>query len=117
MHKFFNSYPQTQRRVPDLQAINHTDGRTTGAITPTPRAELNVPPLNVIDSAHYGYVYCMALLPSACWGATTSKREDVRLITGSGDETMRVRHLESIAYPLDVVVTGLEMLAHGTGAP
>ena len=59
----------------------------------------------------------MALLPSTCWGATTSKRQDVLLVTGSGDETMKVRHLGSITYSHDVVVTGLEVLAHGTGAP
>lgn len=107
VHKFFNSYPQTQRRLPDLQAINltssptrDTDGHTFGAIPPTPRAELNVPPRNVIDSAHYGYVYCMTLLPSTYWGATTSTRQDV-LVTGSGDETMKVWRCSP---------TGLELL-------
>ncbi|KAH9173572.1 Zn-dependent exopeptidase [Lactarius sanguifluus] len=108
VHKFFNSYPQTQRRLPDLQAINNTtnltrdtDGHTIGTTPPTPRAELNVPPRNVIDSAHYGYVYCMALLPSTSWGAATSKRQDVLLVTGSGDETMKVWRCSP---------TGLELL-------
>lgn len=108
VHKFFNSYPQTQRRLPDLQAINNitsltrdTDGHTIGTTPPTPRAELNVPARNVIDSAHYGYVYCMALLPSTSWGAATSKRQDVLLVTGSGDETMKVWRCSP---------TGLELL-------
>jgi hypothetical protein len=59
----------------------------------------------------------MALLPSTRWGTTTSNHQNIRLITGSGDETMKVRHSGSITYLHDVVVTGLEMLAHGTGAP
>ena len=116
LHKFFNSYRQTQRRLPDLEAIN-TDGHTNGVIHPAPLAELNVPSRNVIDSAHHGYVYCMALLPSTWWGATTLNPQDVCLITGSGDETMKVRLFESITHPHDVVVTGLEMLAHGTATP
>ncbi|KAI9446065.1 Zn-dependent exopeptidase [Lactarius indigo] len=68
---------------------------------PLQRAELDVPPRNVIDSAHYGYVYCMALLPSTSWGAATSMRQDVLLITGSGDETMKVWRCSH---------TGLELL-------
>ena len=59
----------------------------------------------------------MALMPSTCWGATTSQRQDVRLVTGSGDETMKVRRFASIIYSHDIMVTGLEMLTHGTGAP
>ncbi|KAN0141012.1 Zn-dependent exopeptidase [Lactarius tabidus] len=108
VHKFFNSYPQTQRRLPDLQAINISsltrdiDGLSPGAITPVPHAELHVPPRNVIDSAHYGYVYCMALMPSTCWGVASSKRQDVRLVTGSGDETMKVWRCSP---------TGLELLS------
>ena len=119
MHKFFNSYPQTQRRLPDLQATNQitSDGLSPGAFTPTPRAELNVPPRNVIDSAHYGYVYCMALMPSTGWGATTSQRQPVRLVTGSGDETMKVCRFEGVRYSHDIMVTGLELFAHRIGAP
>jgi hypothetical protein len=59
----------------------------------------------------------MALMPSASWGATTSQRQDVRLVTGSGDETMKVRPFAGITYSHDVVVSGLEMFAYGAGAP
>ena len=59
----------------------------------------------------------MALMPSTCWGATTSQRQDVRLVTGSGDETMKVCRSARITYSHDIGVTGLEMFAHGTGAP
>ena len=44
---------------------------------------LDVPPENVIDSAHYGYVYAMAVLVRG--------EGEVLLVTGSGDETVKVR--------------------------
>ncbi|KAI0256992.1 Zn-dependent exopeptidase [Lactifluus subvellereus] len=96
-HKFFDSYPRSQRRSPDLEASNgistpirSVDGHVVLTNPPTPRAELYIPPQNVIDSAHYGYVYCVALLPSTREGVTQSMREDILLATGSGDETVKV---------------------------
>ena len=53
---------------------------------------------NVIDSAHYGYVYSMAQLPSTMEGnieKTDKDMEDVILITGSGDETVKVVNFTS----------------------
>ncbi|KAI0306265.1 Zn-dependent exopeptidase [Multifurca ochricompacta] len=107
-HKFFNSYPRSQRRSPDLESSNginnpvrDIEGHIVIVSPPTPRVEFNVPPENVIDSAHFGYVYCMALLPSIRAGATNSTREDVLLATGSGDETMKVWRC---------LPTGLELL-------
>ncbi|KAI0263416.1 hypothetical protein BC834DRAFT_887180 [Gloeopeniophorella convolvens] len=107
-HKFFDSYPRTKRRSPDLEASNgantparDADGHVVLVRPPSPRAELNVPARNVIDSAHYGYVYCMALLPSTREGTTNAPRKDVLLATGSGDETMKVWKCSS---------TGLELL-------
>ncbi|KAJ7134317.1 hypothetical protein C8R44DRAFT_662695 [Mycena epipterygia] len=81
-HKFFDSYPQYERKPADIYANNgssrdispHSDRSTV----PAPRAYMDIPAGNVIDSAHYGYIYCMALLP------------DGRLITGSGDELVKV---------------------------
>lgn len=78
------------------------DGIASGQATPTPLCKEGVPKpkgvfqvrsSNVIDSAHYGYVYSMVLLPSAL--ESNVEREDkdmdsVLLITGSGDETVRV---------------------------
>lgn len=51
-----------------------------------PKASLQIPATNVIDSAHYGYVYCMTLLPPV------QKRSNgtTQLVTGSGDETIKV---------------------------
>jgi di- and tripeptidase len=96
-HKFFNSYPRSQRRSPDLESSNGinkflqvTDGHVVFANPPTPHAEFSIPAQNVIDSAHYGYVYCMVLLPSTRQGATSTAQKDVVLATGSGDETVKV---------------------------
>ncbi|KAH9980925.1 Zn-dependent exopeptidase [Lactifluus volemus] len=96
-HKFFDSYPRSQRRSPDLEASNGigipilvVDGHIVLNNPPMARAEFNIPPQNVIDSAHYGYVYCMALFPSTRVGAAHSIHEDVLLATGSGDETVKV---------------------------
>jgi di- and tripeptidase len=96
-HKFFNSYPRSQRRSPDLESSNgvnkllqDTDGHVVFANPPTPRAEFSIPAQNVIDSAHYGYVYCMVLIPSTRQGAISTSQKDVVLATGSGDETVKV---------------------------
>ncbi len=96
-HKFFNSYPRFQRRSPDLESNNGinksaqgADGHVVFVNPPTPRAEFSIPAQNVIDSAHYGYVYCMVLLPSTRQGATSTGQNDVVLATGSGDETVKV---------------------------
>jgi hypothetical protein len=95
-HKFFNSYPRSQRRSPDFESSNginktlHADGHVVFANPPTPRAEFSIPAQNVIDSAHYGYVYCMVLMPSTRQGATSAAQKDVVLATGSGDETVKV---------------------------
>ena len=62
---------------------------------PTARAEFNIPAQNVIDSAHYGYVYCMALLPDTSQRAAGAASKDVLLATGSGDETVKVCGLDS----------------------
>ena len=100
-HKFFNSYPRFQRRSPDLETSNGVndlarslDGHVVFVNPPTARAEFNIPAQNVIDSAHYGYVYCMALLPTASQRATGVTSKDVLLATGSGDETVKVCGLD-----------------------
>ncbi|KAJ3868519.1 hypothetical protein EV359DRAFT_77599 [Lentinula novae-zelandiae] len=78
-HKFFDSYPQFDRRPADLNANNPQ--------TPIPyfSAEiprLEVPPTNVIESEHFGYIYCMTVLDERGVGVT--------LVTGSGDETVKI---------------------------
>ncbi|KAH7097612.1 Zn-dependent exopeptidase [Auriculariales sp. MPI-PUGE-AT-0066] len=51
-----------------------------------------VPAANTLQSAHYGYIYCMALLPSPHISASDPEREDgsIELLTGSGDADVRL---------------------------
>ncbi|KZT09086.1 Zn-dependent exopeptidase [Laetiporus sulphureus 93-53] len=126
VHKFFDSYPQYQRRPADLFARNPTClGCSSGSPPPTPPLTssslpstsgspssstqalqrplimLQVPPANVIYSAHYGYIYCMALVPSSReasddppFGAEADgEMRDLQLVTGSGDETVKLWQL------------------------
>ena len=109
-HKFFDSYPQYQRRPADLNARNsardsHPSSPSIGIPTPPsiddaclvlhpiqpPLSNLQVPQNNVVWSAHYGYVYCMAFSPSLREGSDDSLPLDngeLRLVTGSGDATV-----------------------------
>ena len=85
VHKFFDSYPLYERKPADLFANNNS-----GTNTSDPDANfyipqqgyLSIPATNVIDSAHYGYIYCIAIQEHA---------DSVQLATGSGDETVKVR--------------------------
>jgi di- and tripeptidase len=85
-HKFFDSYPIYQRKPADLHAyLTQQSGRDTpdldcSDITP-PNAYFSIPACNVIDSAHWGYIYCMVVLDD---------EDGVRLATGSGDEFVKV---------------------------
>jgi len=94
VHKFFDSYPQYTHRPADLQANNFS-------LSPSiskdgfggTNSSLNIPATNVIDSAHFGYVYCMTLLPSIREGTGEIAQKQVQnyyLVTGSGDETVKV---------------------------
>jgi di- and tripeptidase len=92
-HRFFDSYPQYERKPADIYAKNGT-GSIHGASSPEsehymPAAQgsLAIPASNVIDSAHYGYIYCMALLEG----------DTVQLATGSGDETVKVSPLLALS--------------------
>jgi di- and tripeptidase len=98
VHKFFDSYPQYQRRPADAFATNGVptpillteDGCMEPLPIPGELAAFDVPLANVADSAHYGYVYCMALLPSTRDPSGESFTEPTHLVTGSGDETVKV---------------------------
>jgi di- and tripeptidase len=88
-HKFFDSYPQYERKPADIHANNEWSGLrgrsspdSDRSNTPPPQDYLSIPAYNVIDSAHYGYIYCMVVLRRG--GQTT------QLATGSGDETVKV---------------------------
>ena len=112
-HKFFDSYPQYERKPADLNARNPTCSTCSTPPTPpssTPPGQLNdssssssqgasyprvlqVPPTNMVWSAHYGYVYCMALVPSLAEGSDDvpiTPGDDIQLVTGSGDSSVKV---------------------------
>jgi di- and tripeptidase len=102
-HKFFDSYPQFEHKPADIHARNSLsrlsdalsrveDLREGGSALMTGE-NCHIPATNVIDSAHYGYVYCMALIPSSrdtSSESITHKGQKVHLVTGSGDETVKV---------------------------
>ncbi|GJE91816.1 Zn-dependent exopeptidase [Phanerochaete sordida] len=125
VHKFFDSYPQYERRTPDLNARNPNLGNPGLATPPSPSGfatpphlqqamaglgdaclipppappptrTLQVPCENTIWSAHYGYVYCMATVPSIREGADDVPRlnpDSALLLSGSGDSTVKVWNL------------------------
>ena len=95
VHKFFaGSHPQYQRtesldsasELPPTQASNATSSRTLCTV-------LSIPVTNIISSAHHGYVYCMAVSPSPHRGSDDPPADAhsyVYLVTGSGDESVKV---------------------------
>ena len=105
-HKFFDSYPQYEHKPADIHANNSSgslpdilsrdeDVQGTSAVLTTSTGEIiQIPATNVIDSAHYGYVYCMALVPSTREGSDDPPAprdgRNIQLVTGSGDETVKV---------------------------
>ena len=92
-HKFFDSVPQPQRNAavavhappPSRQSVADTNNPSS-----TGSRELHVSHENVILPAHYGYVYCMALSPSHLYGGDTHSDNELYLLTGSGDEEVKV---------------------------
>ncbi|KAJ8582368.1 glutathione degradosome [Rhizopogon salebrosus TDB-379] len=94
VHKFFDSYPQYTHRPADLQANNLSlsPSLSQDAFGET-NSPLNIPVTNVIDSAHFGYVYCMTLIPSTREDTGENVQKQVQnyyLVTGSGDETVKL---------------------------
>ncbi|KAG6865510.1 hypothetical protein C0991_001941 [Blastosporella zonata] len=90
-HKFFDSYPQYERRPADIFARNPGCGPGGGTLSDLDHVPLlSVPPANVIDSAHYGYVYCMAIFERASGSDSDAYQGFVQLATGSGDENVKL---------------------------
>jgi di- and tripeptidase len=94
VHKFFDSYPQYTHRPADLEANNFNLSPSLGQDSCGGTSSLlNIPVTNVVDSAHFGYVYCMTLIPSTGEGTRENAQKRVQnyyLVTGSGDETVKV---------------------------
>ncbi|OAX39892.1 glutathione degradosome [Rhizopogon vinicolor AM-OR11-026] len=98
VHKFFDSYPQYTHRPADLQANNISLPPSLSQDTfRGTNSLLNIPATNVIDSAHFGYVYCMTLIPSTregTGGNAQKQAHNYHLVTGSGDETVKLWHCD-----------------------
>lgn len=88
--KFFDSQAPWEERSGGSSDGHRTPNRPPRDI-PMPLDELNMERDNVIDSAHYGYVYSMSVIPPS---PEHRDREDqdkeVLLVTGSGDESVKV---------------------------
>ncbi|KAH7885115.1 hypothetical protein F5I97DRAFT_1810763 [Phlebopus sp. FC_14] len=92
IHKFFDSYPQYTHKPADLFAKNSSPPLTELDVPSENGSIFDIPASNVVDSAHYGYVYCMAMMPSQRMGSgavPSSHDANCRLLTGSGDETVK----------------------------
>ncbi|KAI0726272.1 Zn-dependent exopeptidase [Fomitopsis betulina] len=89
--------PSSSFSLPGTSSSSSSSSST--APSESPLAVLQVPPSNMIYTAHYGYIYCMALVPSVREGSDdppfdhTSERQDLQLVTGSGDESVKLWQL------------------------
>ena len=109
VHKFFDSYPQYTHRPADLFANNSgslSPSLLEGAMSCTAASVFDIPASNVIDAAHHGYVYCMALICLARTGVddfTSPADGNCQLLTGSGDETIKVLALVTVEMHFSLV--------------
>ncbi|KLO17294.1 Zn-dependent exopeptidase [Schizopora paradoxa] len=55
--------------------------------------EINIEPQCVLDSAHFGYIYSMTLVSVPDESGREEQTEDVVLLTGGGDETVKMWNL------------------------
>lgn len=123
-HKFFDSQHRgSQSRLPTLSSttapLSRADSSSSIDSTSKKQAKrrrrrprvLRVRSENVLESAHYGYIYCMALVPSSpspsggarrpfgdyaassSFAPTTSDSsgwDEIRFVSGSGDEDVKL---------------------------
>ncbi|KIY71497.1 Zn-dependent exopeptidase [Cylindrobasidium torrendii FP15055 ss-10] len=81
-HKFFDSYPVYERKAADLLHSN-TPGSGTGTpVTGSEVPRLAIPVDNMLESAHYGYIYSLSITEDCDSGV-------VHLSSGSGDESIK----------------------------
>ncbi len=108
-HKFFDSFPQMDRRPPGEDSPNASSSPQSepAGLEHTVKV-LHIPATQVVDYAHFGYIYCMAIHPSSIGGKTVWQ-----LITGSGDETVKVCWM----YALDNLPVDATYLDLGTSRP
>jgi di- and tripeptidase len=93
-HKFFDSFPQIDRRPPGEDSPNATASPTSETTTGEQDIKvLHIPATQVFDYAHYGYIYCMTIHSS-----NQGDSAILQLITGSGDETIKVKLCVSFIF-------------------
>ena len=95
VHKFFaGSHPQYQHTMSPDSANEIAPAPSSDVASQAECTVLSIPATNMVSSAHHGYVYCMAVSPSPYWGSDDILYADtqscVYLITGSGDESVKV---------------------------
>ncbi|KAL1683459.1 hypothetical protein EV122DRAFT_201331 [Schizophyllum commune] len=102
-HKFFDSYPLHERRPADIFAHNSAaelpgtpDPSAPAPGSPAPYAYLHIPASNVVDSAHYGYIYSMAAIED-------EHESGIKLVTGAGDETVKVWNVAEDVHTPDLL--------------
>ncbi|KAF9778662.1 Zn-dependent exopeptidase [Thelephora terrestris] len=107
VHKFFaGSHPQYQH-TKSLDPPSAFVPTQSSNLTPPPAqcTVLSIPATNIISSAHHGYVYCMAVSPSPYQGSDDLLYADgyscVYLVTGSGDESVKLWNCSSPAPVLE----------------
>jgi len=100
-----------QPNLPQASVVSGVEdgGLVSNGPTPLPPVPmlLNVPEQNAIRSAHWGYIYCMALIPDAEASKSLPissglpipesgvrlEGKPIELVTGSGDEDVKVGYV------------------------
>jgi di- and tripeptidase len=91
-HKFFDSSSRHDHRV-SLEPPSESDSSLARSVTIEVCPRWHIPPTHVVSYAHFGYIYCMAVHPSPYEVSGNGEPDtgSVELVTGSGDETVKVR--------------------------
>lgn len=87
MHRFFDSKGPGGRSTPRPSSRDQWEDGTVTASA----AMLEVDPINIVQYAHYGYVYCMLVIP----GAQISQGEGEVLLSGGGDGDAKLWSIDS----------------------
>jgi di- and tripeptidase len=104
VHKFFaGGHTQYQHKMSVDSASEIAPKQSSGATSSQKECTvLSIPPTNIVSSAHHGYVYCMAVSPSLHQGSDdilyTDAHSHIYLVTGSGDESVKVSHWPPAPY-------------------
>ncbi|KAG8911162.1 hypothetical protein FRC00_006970, partial [Tulasnella sp. 408] len=84
--------PLAQNPQLQMSSSDSNPGDVSEEHKSTKPRELSIPQDNWVPSAHYGYIYCMAIVPEheGEAQATPPQRKVTQLVTGSGDEDVKL---------------------------